>query len=921
MRPIKLTLSAFGPYAGKMEFDFDKLGTGGLYLITGDTGAGKTTIFDAITYALYGDPSGNNREVSMFRSKYADIKTPTFVRLVFKYKGKEYIIERNPEYERASQRGSGLTKQTAGVELILPDGTPVTKTKEVENTIKNIIGIDRNQFCQIAMIAQGDFLKLLIAPTKDRIEIFRHIFKTKFYSDLQSRLKSESSELNNNCSQIRQSISQYISGINCDDSSLLSIEVTKAKTGNLPTDECIELIEKLISEDTTAEEKTAKSIAEIEKQLDVVKINIEHGETYLRAKQAFEQNEAKISRLTENKLSFTKALEEEQKKTSVQEELTKSSATIESHLPEYDELSQKESTFKNNVLNIDKNNVLLKKAGKDIEDLKAEIEHLTEESKTLQKCGEQKILFENQKSVHVESLTKLDNLLKSMENLKKIATEFKDASKKYEAKKAVASEIKKLYEAKYNLYLDSQAGILAETLVDDMPCPVCGSTSHPQKAIKPTDVPKKDELDILKNKLSKADDEAMDASKKSGQLKGIKDEKTDTTVSSIKELLGDIDMNNASDITKTRINELESNIKVLDQSIEVENKNIARKEAIENRLPQSRAKIEELQNHITVISNEISTLTSENNSLNARILDLKSKLVFPSKIEANKEIQKNQEIILKIKKDIDLATKRLNECNEGLASAIATKTELSKQMENKQEFDLEAENKKLNELTTKKIQLNKNKENIHSRIVNNQSNHENIKLKSSELINLEKKYTWVKALSDTANGTIAGKDKVMLETYILMHYFDRIISRANIRLMIMTDGQYDLIRREDALNKIGQSGLDLDVIDHYNGSIRSVKSLSGGESFKASLALALGLSDEIQSSAGGIQLDTMFIDEGFGSLDEDSLSQAMNALASLANSNKLIGIISHVGELKQKIDKQIVVKKEKVGGSKAEIIV
>ena len=278
-------------------------------------------------------------------------------------------------------------------------------------------------------------------------------------------------------------------------------------------------------------------------------------------------------------------------------------------------------------------------------------------------------------------------------------------------------------------------------------------------------------------------------------------------------------------------------------------------------------------------------------------------------------------MILKIKRDIDQAAKRLNECNENLASANATKDELSKQMENKQEIDLEAEKQKMLGLTANKIQFNKNKENIHSRIVNNKSNHDNIKLKSSELIDIEKKYTWVKALSDTANGTITGKDKIMLETYIQMHYFDRIISRANSRLMIMTDGQYDLIRREESLSKVGQTGLDLDVIDHYNGTTRSVKSLSGGESFKASLALALGLSDEIQSSAGGIQLDTMFIDEGFGSLDEDSLAQAMNALASLASNNKLIGIISHVGELKQKIDKQIIVKKDKTGGSRAEIII
>lgn len=920
MRPIKLTVSAFGPYAGKTEFDFDKLGTGGLYLITGDTGAGKTTIFDAITYALYGDPSGNNREVSMFRSKYADIKTPTFVRLLFNYKGKEYIIERNPEYERAAQRGNGLTKQTAGVELTLPDGKPLTKTKEVENAINNIIGINREQFCQIAMIAQGDFLKLLISPTKERIEIFRHIFKTKLYSDLQDRLKSELSILNNDCSKIKQSISQYIGGINCADSSLLSLDVTKAKNGDLPTDECILLIEKLIAEDTLAEEKADNAIAEIEKQLDILKINIEHGKTYLRAKQDFDQNEINISKLTEEMLSLTKALEEEQKKISLQNDLAKASAAIEAQLLEYDELSQKESAFKNNALNIEKNNAALTKNNKEIEVLKTQIESLTEESKTLQKSSEQKILFANQKALHKESLSKLDTLLKSMENLKKIDAQYKNAAKRYEAKKAAANEIKISYDLKYDLYLDAQAGILAETLVDNMPCPVCGSTSHPQKAIKPTDVPQKDELDILKAKLAKADDEKIEANKESAKLKGMREEKKDSTVSSIKELLGDIDMNNATDITKAKINELESNIAVLDQKIQAEEKNIARKEYIENELPKSRTKLEDLQNSITSISNEISALSSKNDSLNARIIDLKSKLRFSSRLEANNEIQKNNAMISKIKRDIELASEREKECSVNLASAKTRREELFKQIEGKQEIDLKAENNNLSELERNKFQLDKKKQNIHSRIVNNKSNCDNIKQKSSELIVIEKKYTWVKSLSDTANGTITGKDKIMLETYIQMHYFDRIISRANARLVIMTGGQYDLIRRKEAVSKMGQSGLDLDVIDHYNGTERSVKSLSGGESFKASLALALGLSDEIQSSAGGIQLDTMFIDEGFGSLDEDSLSQAMNALASLASSNKLIGIISHVGELKQKIDKQIIVKKDKTGGSRAEII-
>lgn len=920
MRPIKLTVSAFGPYAGKTEFDFDKLGTGGLYLITGDTGAGKTTIFDAITYALYGDPSGNNREVSMFRSKYADLETPTFVKLTFKYKDNEYTVKRNPEYERASQRGSGVTKQTAGVELTLPDGKVLTKTKEVDTAIKNIMGIDKNQFCQIAMIAQGDFLKLLLAPTKDRIEIFRHIFKTKLYSDLQNKLKQEASSLDNNCLQIRQSITQYIAGIDCDESSLHCVQVSKAKNNELPIDECISLLENLLAEDSQSEEKTAEKILNIEKQADTIKLNIQQGESISRAKLLLEQTQALLEKLSSEKITLAAALDEENKRSVEIEKLTKDSATISAQLPEYDELSQKQAALAKNISLIEKNNLTLNKAKTDIDTLKSQIESLSAEAKTLEKCGEQKIILENNILSLNDRLSKLQQLLQSMEALKKNHEEHKKAVQIYKEKQANVDSLDASYKAGHKLYLDAQAGILAESLEEDMPCPVCGSLSHPKKASKPVDVPTKEELDALQNRLSAANKEVERASQAAGKLNGAINEKMEATLTSIKELLGDINMNSATDIAKENISELQSKIKSINSEIEQLSKNISRKDSIEKILPQSTKRLEELQDSINTISNTVTTYTSENKAIEERIKSLKSKLLFSSKLEADAKIKSNNDTVLKIQKAIELATKRLNECNEKLASTTATKAELSKQLDGKEEINLENEKIKLNELEGNIKRLRAYKEEIHSRIVNNQSNYKNIKLKSDELIEAEKQYTIVKSLSDTANGNITGKDKIMLETYIQMHYFDRIISRANARLVIMTGGQYDLVRRKEAASKMGQSGLDLDVIDHYNGTERSVKSLSGGESFKASLALALGLSDEIQSSAGGIQLDTMFIDEGFGSLDEDSLAQAMNALASLASSNKLIGIISHVGELKQKIDKQIIVKKDKTGGSRAEII-
>ena len=920
MRPLKLTLSAFGPYAGKTDFDFDKLGTGGLYLITGDTGAGKTTIFDAITYALYGDPSGNNREVSMFRSKYADLETPTFVKLTFKYKDNEYTVKRNPEYERASQRGSGVTKQTAGVELTLPDKKVLTKTKEVDTAIKNIMGIDKNQFCQIAMIAQGDFLKLLLAPTKERIEIFRHIFKTKLYSDLQNKLKQEASSLDNNCLQIRQSITQYIAGINCDESSLHCVQVSKAKNNELPIDECISLLKNLLAEDSQSEEKTAEKILSIEKQADTIKLNIQQGESISRAKLLLEQTQALLEKLSSEKITLAAALDDENKRSVEIEKLTKDSATISAQLPEYDELSQKQTALAKNIPLIEQNNLTLNKAKTDIDTLKSQIESLNAEAKTLEKCGEQKIILENNILSLNDRLSKLQQLLQSMEALKKNHEEHKKAVQIYKERQANVDSLDASYKEGHKLYLDAQAGILAESLKENMPCPVCGSLSHPKKASKPVDVPTKDELDALQNRISAANKEVEMASQTAGKLNGAINEKMESTLTSIKELLGDINMNSATDIAKENISELQAKIKSINSEIKQLNKNISRKDSIEKILPQSTKRLEELQDSINTISNTVTTYTSENKAIEERIADLKSKLLFSSKLEADTKIKSNNDTVLKIQKAIELATKRLNECNEKLASATATKTELSKQLEGKEEINLENEKNKLYELESNIKRLRSYKEEIHSRIVNNQSNYKNINLKSDELIEAEKQYTIVKSLSDTANGNITGKDKIMLETYIQMHYFDRIISRANARLVIMTGGQYDLVRRKEAASKMGQSGLDLDVIDHYNGTERSVKSLSGGESFKASLALALGLSDEIQSSAGGIQLDTMFIDEGFGSLDEDSLSQAMNALASLASSNKLIGIISHVGELKQKIDKQIIVKKDKTGGSRAEII-
>jgi len=921
MRPLKLKISAFGPYSGVTEFDFDKLGTGGLYLITGDTGAGKTTIFDAITYALYGDPSGNNRDASMLRSKYANESTPTEVQLTFSYRNKEYTVKRNPEYERLAIRGGGTTKQAAGAELTYPDGRLVTKIKDVDLAVKEIIGIDRNQFCQIAMIAQGDFLKLLLAPTKERMEIFRHIFKTEQFSLLQERLKRESGKLHDECEIIKRSISQYISGIVCDEESVDFIDLKKAKEGEFLTEDTIILLEKIIKDDENVQAELEKEKAELFKELDAVKNAVNKAKDVITAKADLEKNEADFVTATENQKLLTATFEKEKAKQPEIKVKNEKIAELNARLHDYDELKAIQTTFNNNKLFIETSTDRIEKGKSYVKEADAEISSLTNEAGNLEKAGEEKLKFENDKKALKDSADKLIALKSNINQLELCERDYKSAIDDYNKKQAATDATDANYKAQNTAYLNAQAGILADTLKADEPCPVCGSVTHPKPAVKPENAPTKEQLEAMQAELEKLILNTNDARTKAGNLKGIFDEKQKIVLGEIGTLLNDVSISDAKSLITVKLSEIEANINILDKEISLANNKILRKEEIEKALPQKAQNLENAKEKLLEITDAVKAKTAENIMLEKRISQLISKLTFESKEAAEKEIADLAAMTEQMAQDYESALKNLNQSNEALASLKAAKEQIIKRIGDGSDIDVEKENQKQLALEEKWAILENKTKTIHSRITANTSALLNIKQHSGNLTQLEKKYASVKALSNTANGQLSGKEKIMLETYIQMNYFDRIIARANTRLMIMTGGQYDLMRRKEALSKAGQSGLDLDVIDHYNGSHRSVKSLSGGESFKASLALALGLADEIQASSGGIKLDTMFVDEGFGSLDEDSLTSAMNALASLAEGDRLVGIISHVGELKRKIDKQIVVTKDKSGGSKAEIVV
>lgn len=919
MRPIKLIISAFGPYAEKTEIDMKKLGRGGLYLICGDTGAGKTTIFDAITFALFGEASGNNRDANMLRSKYAKPDTPTEVELTFEYNDKEYYIKRNPEYERPKTRGEGMTVNKADAEFHLPDGRIVTKLKDVNREVINIIGIDNNQFSQIAMIAQGDFLRLLLASTEERKKIFQKLFHTQCYAILQEKLKSAAAGLSKEYSALSASLKQYIDGIMCESDNALFSDVAAAKDGELTTADIALIIEKLIQNDKQNEKDS--EISKVENEILAITERLAKAKEYEKSEKIISDTTEKLKNEEIKAVELKQALENEKKREPELEKITNSVAEIKAELSDYDELERINEDLSERKVKAERLSEAIVKQSKTTEELNNKLTESLDELDKIKNAGENKAQLEaelKQIDYDINNFTKLKIQLSQLEDLEK---EYTSAQEDYAEKSELSLESTTLYNKKYKAYLDEQAGIIAESVKEGDACPVCGSTIHPRLAEKSDSAPTKDELEKSKIAAKKAEDAAVNASVRAGEIKGNYDIVKAEIIKYSKEVLSCDDFNEIPHRLDEKDNELSQRDKAVRDKLKSVNKKINRKEELEKSIPDLRNSLDENNILIEKMKQDEAVLAAEQDSVSKQIKAISQKLKFNDRNEAESKINELEKSKKIIADSIEKAAENYNSCDRniaGLKKAIETaKTNLI----DKVEVDAEKDELRKEELLDLKRKLTEANRNIFARIENNTRILSSINEKSDLINGIEQKWNWIKALSDTANGNISGKEKVMLETYIQMTYFDRIILRANRRFLIMSNGQYELIRRSTAENNRSQSGLELDVIDHYNGSERSVKTLSGGESFKASLSLALGLSEEIRASAGGIKLDTMFVDEGFGSLDEESLEQAIKALVSLTEGNRLVGIISHISELKEKIDKQIVVSKKKTGGSYVSIIV
>lgn len=975
MRPLNLTISAFGPYKDETFIDFTKLGEKGMYLITGDTGAGKTTIFDAICFALYGEPSGSSRDPRMFRCKYSDAKVPTYVELLFSYHGKEYRIRRNPEYERPALRGGGTTTQKADALLEFPDGREaITKTSEVTKEVEKIIGLSKDQFTQIAMIAQGDFMKLLLSDTTERSKIFRQIFMTGRYQRLQEILKKEANKAEDDYKLKSAIATEKIAQIQVrsedQEEQKRFLECSKA-------DEIEAFIDDIDKEDKEDLKLFSKKESELRKSLADLNRSIGVATERKKSEDLLNKNKAALEKAKPEYESAKEDLKNKTKDYKKSEPLAIMISSEKENLSSYDKLDE----IQNSILEAEKKLSALKKAKEELVNKAAELEkEYAAKKKDQQKLKDvpaRKIKAEEElgkiknkgKDVQDIVVAIKNEYPKEKEELLDLQKEYQDQAKKYEL-------IQREYESKNRLFLDAQAGILAEGLSEGEPCPVCGSTVHPHLAVLKQEVPLQKDVDDAMNRAEKQRALMQKAVSRASAKKAEVNKLFDTIIDDIKSYInkdfiediedehkdnieaidnGDIsrseDKSIASDKGDVSRHEdkadISSNISIIAAILSDEEELRSYKEkyeipaglsdslglefdslkkdlkdvtAVIKSLKEASDLLESLTAEIPAFEKsikEVSQMQNENalsskelettiTGLKVREKELKKSLTYESKEKALEHIKKlelEKEAIDKAYKDADAKARDCEKKVQDLTGQIAA---LSKNLAKGKSENLEELEERRSDLNKEYTDNNKLLSLVKNRIDNNKELKTKLLSLGTELETLEHEFTYKKIISQTANGNLSGKAKIMLETYIQRSFFDRIINRANVRFMTMSGGHYELVRRDED-NIKSQSGLELDVIDHYNGGTRSVRTLSGGESFMASLSLALGLSDEIQRSAGGIQLDTMFVDEGFGSLDDATLDQAISSLASLSEGNRLVGIISHVGELKERIDKQLVV--------------
>lgn len=923
MKPLKLTMSAFGSYAGKNVIDF----TGqqqGIFLITGDTGAGKTTIFDAITYALYNQTSGGERNGNMMRSQYAQPEAETYVELEFLYRGQTYRVRRNPDYKITKTLKNGKIREQKvphSVELTLPDGTVFPEKKNATDAkIIEILGLTADQFSQIVMIAQGDFLKLLYTKSDERKMIFSKLFRTDIYWKIQENLRRKSMEMDERIQENDRAFEQEKSRI-----------IPLPESEELPLDELVERLRERLKDALKEQNLRRANVEELNKkitkyeEINKLFVSLEKIRQTGKELEARQVESKERRQQIENALKADKVLVAEQQNLRQQqavEQSVQAIAKMEETLTNNQEMFE---TLKTQLQEVEAEQ---KREAADIQKKMLALEQSFPSYEALQNARSEeqqaKKVWEDLGKTSEESFHKKEAGIAALKEQQKQQEQVVEQTKKnWEQTSLSASESAKHYEHMYEAFLKEQAGILAENLSAGCPCPVCGSTVHPDPAKLSDHAVTELEVEQAKKTRAAAEEKrdlayaAFEAEKTEKQklAQAVEKEEADFVL--------------AQTIAKQQRKEAEQNYVSLQKTAEQIREKLvypslaeAKKqyaamqkalEAAEQEIERKRQKVSELAEAMNTLKGQ--KLAEEENQKTAKKLAAKTEKEYAKLLEKSGFVsEETYHLAILPERSRSKLEREEKEYESQCLRQQSEQKLLEKQVSGKTYTDTTELNEQLKAEKQALKEAEKTYMELHTAYENDRSVLQNCAVYLEKGKNLESEDQVIKSLSKTANGRLSGSAKIDFETYIQRQYFKQIIHEANKRLLTMSNHQFILKLKEEAnTGRKTNEGLDLSVYSFVTDSERDVKTLSGGESFLAALAMALGLSDIVERSAGAIHPDMMFIDEGFGSLDAQSRQQAIEVLGELAGDSRMVGIISHVTELKEQIDRKLVVSRTDKG--------
>ncbi|MEW8956383.1 AAA family ATPase [Clostridium sp.] len=1038
MKPLKLTVSAFGPYAHKEVIDFSRLQDKNIFLITGPTGAGKTTIFDAIAFALYGEASGSEREGTALRSDFAKAEVLTEVEFWFTLRGKEYYIKRIPLQLKKKVRGDGFTEQKSDAELKLPEGKVITGVKDVNEKVDSILGINKAQFKQIVMIPQGEFRKLLTSDSLEREKIFRKIFGTDVFDTIQKRISEDASILRNDIKLVQERRDTKLKSLNCrEDYEEL---YTMINEEHLNVAEIIEKAEDVIKSDKEIQSNLKIEIDKVRSSIEENKLAIIKGENI--NKKLSDLNNSKLQKenyegqkddyidkerilksarkaleirsleeyYEEKNLSLNKAKDDLkasiEKENFLKEQFLKAEEALkieksreeekknlDLNINNIEKLYEKLKGYEESKSKVNSLTLALEESNNKITNYKSSLKINREEIKNIQniiedisKKEKEKVILDSKCEEAKNKRDRLAKLYKEIDKAFKNNKEFEAVKEEFQYKEKEYKESKARYESLEEIFRKSQAGILASKLISGEPCAVCGSTHHPSPAkfvegsiteeklkeekrnfdeikeyydrilndlteknavssslLNGVIIPMAEEvfkgfsyvdlMDIKErviasgveaketiNKLTKDINDILEEINKLDSLKHLKTKKEKDIEDTEKAIESEEIINKEKLI---ELQGLKENLRILEEEFQGEIKPL---KDIEEELLLMKRKADNLKEAYLRVEEEFNTSSNKYFGVKGD-REAKEKNLEETNIERDKALEKFKEKTItlgfesyeKYKASIldEESIERLEKGIQNFYNNLKISEEIYKKLLEETKdlsiIDLTSTREKLKENEdVEKVLLDKDKV-IYSRIENNKTLLKDAKELNEKIKEKEEKYNIIGELSNISKGN--NSERISFERYVLASYFDDIIDASNIRLRKMTNGRFELLRKKDRGKGNSQQGLELEVFDNYTGKARHVKTLSGGESFKASLSMALGLADVVQSYAGGIQIDTMFVDEGFGTLDPESLDNAIQCLIGLQSGGRLVGIISHVPELKERIEVKLEIIPAKEGSS------